>query len=139
MSEAVIGPSAAMLDAMADLWRLRPPGPDNIFKHPAFMRLRESCRDGYPGAGKTGPAFALSTALRALGMPCHLQDAAAHLALPVEEAAAGLDAALRSTQSTRVHMAPLDLAADLPPLAFGSARVCRLTPTSCAPWSTNVG
>ncbi|WP_287378565.1 hypothetical protein [Mesorhizobium sp.] len=35
MSEAVIGPSAAMLDAMADLWRLRPPGPDNIFKHPS--------------------------------------------------------------------------------------------------------
>lgn len=128
MSEVVIGPSAAMLDAMADLWRLRPPGPDNILKHPAFVRLRETCRDGYPGAGKTGPAFALSTALRALGMPCHLQDAAAHLALPVEEAAAGLDAALRATQSTRVHMAPLDLAADLPPLAFGSAKVCRLTP-----------
>lgn len=127
MSEAVVGPSAAMLDAMADLWRLRPPGPENILKHPAFVRLREVCRDGYPGAGETGPAFALSAALRALGLPCHLQAAAAHLALPVEEAAAGLDAALRATQSTRVHLAPLDLAADLPPLAFGSAKVCRLT------------
>ncbi|WP_280940271.1 hypothetical protein [Mesorhizobium loti] len=42
MSEAVIGPSAAMLDAMADLWRLRPPGPDNILKRPAFVRLREA-------------------------------------------------------------------------------------------------
>ncbi|MBW9076416.1 hypothetical protein JNB84_00505 [Rhizobium pusense] len=127
MSGEVIGPSAAMLDAIADLWRLCPPGPDNILKHPAFVRLREACRDGYPGAGKTGPDFALSTALRALGLPCHLQGAAAYLALPVEKAATGLDAALRATQSIRVHLAPLDLGDDLPPLAFGSAKVCRLT------------
>lgn len=77
-------PSAAMLAAMTELWRLRPPGPDNILAHPAFMRLRETCRDGYPNAGKKGPNFALSTALRALGLPCHLQKATAHLALPVE-------------------------------------------------------
>ncbi len=127
MSEAVIGPSAAMLEAMTDLWRLRRPGPEHILKHPAFVRLREVCRDGYPGAGKTGPAFALSTALRALGLPCHLQGETAHLALPVEEAARSLDAALRATRSTRMHLAPLDLADDIPPLAFGSAKVCRLT------------
>ena len=125
MSET--GPSMAMLTAMTDLWRLRPPGPDNILAHPAFMRLRETCRDGYPNAGEKGPNFALSTALRALGLPCHLQKDTAHLALPVEEAAKGLDAALRDTQARRVHLAPLDLAADLPPLAFGQARVCRLS------------
>jgi hypothetical protein len=62
-----------------------------------------------------------------LGLPCHLQKGAAHLALPVEEAAKGLDAALRATQVRRIHLAPLDLAADLPPLAFGAAKVCRLT------------
>ncbi|WP_320188720.1 hypothetical protein RMS29_025375 (plasmid) [Agrobacterium rosae] len=127
MSEALLGPSAEMLDAIAALWQLRPPGPDNILKHPAFVRLRDACRDGYPGAGNTGPTFALSTALRSLGLPCHLKAAAAKLALPVQEAAAGLDAALRANGSTRVHLAPLDLAADLPPLAFGAARVCRLT------------
>lgn len=127
---SVVGdvPSPAMLGAMAELWRLSPPGPDNILAHPAFVRLREACRDNYSGTGKTGPAFALSTALRALGLLCHLQKDAAHLALPVDEAAAGLDAALRSTRSTRVHLAPLDLADDLSPVAFGPAKLCRLTP-----------
>jgi hypothetical protein len=128
MSVVVDGPSSAMLGAMAELWRLSPPGPDNILAHPAFVRLREACRDNYSGTGKTGPAFALSTALRALGLPCHLQKDAAHFALSVEEAAAGLDAALRSARSTRVHLAPLDLADDLSPLAFGPAKLCRLTP-----------
>jgi len=127
MRAAATGPSAAMLTALTDLWRLRPPGPDNILAHPAFERLREVCRDGYPNAGKKGPAFALSTALRALGLPCHLQKDMAHLALPVEEAAKGLDAALHATQARRIHLAPLDLAADLPPLVFGSAGVRRLT------------
>ncbi|WP_249734954.1 hypothetical protein [Bradyrhizobium sp. sGM-13] len=122
MSET--GPSMAMLTAMTDLWRLRPPGPDNILAHPAFVRLRETCRDGYPNAGKKGPAFALSIALRALGFPCHLRKDTAHLALPVEEAAKGLDAALRATRTRHIHLAPL---------AFGPARVCRLTATKgCA-------
>jgi hypothetical protein len=66
--------------------------------------------------------------LRALGLPCHLQGASEDLALPVEEAAAGLDLALLATQSIRIYLAPLDLAPDLPTLAFGSAKVCRLTP-----------
>ncbi|MEK9285316.1 hypothetical protein MTR72_37880 [Bradyrhizobium sp. ISRA442] len=116
-----------MISAMSDLWRLRPPGPDNILAHPAFVRLREVCRDGYPNAGKKGPGFALSTALRALGLPCDLQKDAAHLALSVEKAAKGLDAALRATHAKRVYLVPLNLAADLPPLAFGSAKLCRLT------------
>ncbi len=121
------GPSTAMLTAMTDLWRLRPPGPDNILAHPAFVRLRETCRDGYPNARKKGPNFALSTALRALGLPCHLQKGTAHLALSVEEAAKGLDAALRATRAKRIHLVPLDLAADLPSVVFGSAKVGRLT------------
>lgn len=127
MSEAVTGPSGAMISAMSDLWRLRPPGPDNILAHPAFERLREACRDGYPNAGRKGPAFALSTALRALGLPCGLQNRTVHLALPVEEAAIALDTAMRATHAKRVHLVPLDLSADLPSIAFGSARVGRLT------------
>jgi hypothetical protein len=127
MNEAATGPSSAMISAMSDLWRLRPPGPDNILAHPAFERLREACRGGYSNAGKKGPAFALSTALRALGLPCGLQKETAHLSLPVEEAAKGLDAAMRATFAKRIHLVPLDLAADLPSIAFGSARVGRLT------------
>ena len=127
MSEAATSPSSAMISAMSDLWRLHPPGPDNILAHPAFERLREACRDGYPNAGKKGPAFALSTALRALGLPCGLQKETVHLALPVEEAAKGLDAALRATCAKRLHLVPLDLAADLPSIAFGTAKLGRLT------------
>lgn len=127
MNEAATGPSNAMISAMSDLWRLRPPGPDNILAHPAFERLREACRDGYSSAGKKGPAFALSTALRALGLPCSLQKETAHLALPVEEAAKGLDAAMRATSAKRIHLVPLDLAADLPSIAFGPAKIGLLT------------
>jgi hypothetical protein len=127
MNEAATGPSSAMISAMSDLWRLRPPGPDNILAHPAFERLREACRDGYSNAGKKGPAFALSTALRALGLPCCLQKETSHLALSIEEAAEGLDAALRATRAKRIHLVPLDLAADLPSIAFGPAKLGRLT------------
>lgn len=116
-----------MISAMSDLWRLRPPGPDNILAHPAFERLREACRDGYPNAGKRGPAFALSTALRALGLPCGLRKETTHLSLPVEEAAKGLDAAMRTTSAKRIHLVPLDLADDLPSLVFGPAKLGRLT------------
>ncbi|MCB1463209.1 MAG: hypothetical protein KDJ90_12480 [Nitratireductor sp.] len=127
MSEAATGPSSAMISAMSDLWRLHPPGPDNILAHPAFERLREACRDGYPNAGKRGPAFALSTALRALGLPCGLRKETAGLSLTVEEAAKGLDAAMRATSAKRIHLVPLDLAADLPSIAFGPAKLGRLT------------
>jgi hypothetical protein len=127
MSEAANGPSTAMISAMSDLWGLRPPGPDNILAHPAFERLREACRDGYPNAGKKGPAFALSAALRALGLPCGLRKETVHLSLSVEEAAKGLDAAMRATSAKRIHLVPLDLAADLPSIAFGPAKVGRLT------------
>lgn len=127
MSEGATSPSDAMISAMSDLWRLRPPGPDNILAHPAFERLRESCRDGYPNAGKRGPAFALSAALRALGLPCGMRKESAHLSLPVEAAAMGLDAAMRATHAKRLHLVPLDLAADLPRIAFGPAKLGRLT------------
>lgn len=127
MSEEAAGPHSAMIAAMSDLWRLRPPGPDNVLAHPAFERLREACRDSYLNAGKKGPAFALSTALRALGLPCGLRKETAHLALPLEEAAKALDAAMRATHAKRIHLVPLDLAADLPSIAFGSAKLGRLT------------
>jgi len=87
------GPSDEMISALADLWHLRPPGPENILKEPAFLRLREACRDGYPNMGCSGPNFALSTALRSLGLPCLLSPNAAPLALSVADAAVLLDAA----------------------------------------------
>lgn len=127
MCETTPGPSDAMVKAMSELWRLPPPGPENILAHPAFERLREVCRDEYTNAGKKGPTFALSTGLRSLGLPCFLQKGTAHLSLPVEQAAKSLDAAMRATKAKRVHIVPLDLATDLPSIAFGSAKVERLT------------
>lgn len=127
MSEVANAPSSAMTSALADLWRLRAPGPDNILEHPAFERLREACRDSYPNVGNKGLAFALSTALRALGIPYGLRKETAHLVLSVEEAAKELDAAMRATHVRRIHLVPLDLAADLPSIAFGPAKVGRLT------------
>lgn len=116
-----------MVEAMADLWRLSPPGPDNLLAAPAFGRLREACRDGYSNAGKTGPAFALATALRSLGLPCTLSAGSAELALPIDEAARRLDQGLRATQARRLHLAPLDMAENLPAMAFGPAQVRRFT------------
>src|SRR3954467_12233948 len=91
------GPSEEMMKAVTELWQLLPPGPDNILAEPAFIRLRDACRDGYPNAGTSGPAFALATALRALGLPCGLHRETEHLAYSVEEAIRSLDAALRAT------------------------------------------
>jgi hypothetical protein len=69
MDDAAPGPSEVMVQAMAELWRMKPPGLDNLLAAPAFVRLREACRDGYPNAGKKGPTLALATALRSLGLP----------------------------------------------------------------------
>lgn len=125
MSAPANGPSSEMISAITDLWRLRPPGPENMLAYPAFERLRDACRDGYPNVGSKGPAFALSTALRALGLPCSLQKANAHLTMPPALAVQELDTALRASHARRVHLAPLDLADELPSLNFGSATLRR--------------
>lgn len=120
--------------ALAELWQLKPgshASPANtseIRKHPAFLRLREVCRDEYPNSGKRGPDRALMKALQSLGIPAGLPTEHSHLALSVEKAAKALDTALRANQVRRIHLAPLDLAVKLPLLSFGSAKVCRPTP-----------
>jgi hypothetical protein len=71
MSEdAKIGslPPAPLREAVAALWRIRPPGPPNLFKAEEFVRLSEACASLHPDA-PSGP-FALSNALDALGLPC---------------------------------------------------------------------
>ncbi len=51
MGELGSKPSDEMMTALSELWRVRPPGPDNILAHPAFVKLREACRVAYPNAG----------------------------------------------------------------------------------------
>lgn len=106
------------------LWHIPRPGPDNLMSAPAFVALSELCSTRY-GVGK--PKFALSTALRSLGLPCQLPAKQAALALDPQSAVAVLDAAFRAKMAVRRYICPLDLADTLPPLRFGNARVMRFT------------
>lgn len=112
--------SPAMIAAVEAVWRLPRPGPDNLLASPQFVALSELCQAEY-GNGK--PVFALSTALRSLGLPCHLPVNKAALSLDPASAADAIDEACRRETTLRRHMCPLDLADEMPVLSFGSARV----------------
>jgi hypothetical protein len=115
--------------ALAELWQIRFPGPENVLKAPAFNRLQKICQSEY-NAGS--PAFALSNALRALGAPYALPEELVHLSLPVDHAAERLDASLRSTSSEIRHLVPLDMAEELPELRFGNCEVRRFSEAELA-------
>lgn len=109
--------------AVAALWRIPPPGPDNLLAAPAFVALAELCSERY-GGGKA--AFALHNAVQALGLPCGRTGRQGPPLDPVT-VAAQLDAAYTRKTITRRHLCPLDLADDLPPLAFGRARIAQFS------------
>lgn len=113
-----------LLDAVATLWRIPAPGPDNLLSAPAFAALSEHCARRY-GRGKA--TFALNNALRSLGLPCTLTADTSTLALDIPAAARALDAAYMRHSTVRRHICPLDLADNLPPVAFGGARVAEFT------------
>ena len=116
--------STSMITAVEALWRIPRPGPDNLLAAPSFVTLSELCRAEYGG---DKPVFALSTALRSLGLPCHLPAKRAGVALDPVSAANAIDAAYRRKTTLRRHLCPLDLADELPPLRFGSARVAEFS------------
>jgi hypothetical protein len=116
--------SPSMSSAIEALWRIPRPGPDNLLAAPAFVALSEVCQADY-GGGK--PTFALSTALRSLGLPCHLSADRASLSLDPVTAADAIDATYRRKTTLLRHMCPLDLADDLPALNFGNARVAKFS------------
>ncbi len=111
-----------LIAAVEKVWQIPRPGPDNLLKAPAFVALSALC-DRLYGAGS--PKFALSTALRSLGLPCQLPAEQAGLALDPATAATALDAAFGRKIAVRRHLCPLDLADDLAPLAFGRSRVAQ--------------
>ncbi|MBN9515878.1 MAG: hypothetical protein KIT25_02525 [Enhydrobacter sp.] len=113
-----------LLDALAALWRIPRPGPTNLLSAPAFVALSELCDRRYSRGKAT---FALSSALRSLGLPCGLPLDQAGLALDLPTAAAALDAAYSRRITVRRHICPLDLADDLPPMSFGNTRVAQFT------------
>jgi hypothetical protein len=114
--------SPSIIAAVEALWRIPRPGPDNLLAAPSFVALSEACRAEY-GGGK--PVFALSTALRSLGLPCHLPANGAGLSLDPVSAANAIDETYKRKTTLRRHLCPLDLADELPVMNFGSARVAR--------------
>jgi hypothetical protein len=119
---------ATLTEAVAALWRVPPPGPDNLSSDPRFIRLRDCCESLYSKTKSyVALSFALSNALRALGLPCGLEPANAHLALPAEAAAGQLDAAFRRTRASRLYLCPLNLAGELPLLKFGPNSIWKFT------------
>lgn len=111
-----------LLEAVAALWRIPAPGPDNLLAAPQFVALEELCRARY-GGGKAG--FALHNAVRSLGLPCATSGLRSELTLSTAAVAAELDTAYRRKTTVRRHLCPLDLADDLPSLTFGPARLAR--------------
>jgi hypothetical protein len=64
---------APLTEAIKALWRIPPPGPNNLLSDLRFIRLRDTCESLYPRAkSKDALSFALSNALRALGLPAGL-------------------------------------------------------------------
>lgn len=117
-------PDPMLVAAIADLWRIPRPGPDNLLAAPRFIALRDLCAERFGGAKAP---FALNSALHAMGMPCHLPRGQEELTVDVTIAAARIEAAFRQETVVRRHLCPLDLADDLPPIAFGPARLARFT------------
>jgi len=119
-----VTPDPAILAAVQALWRLPPPGPDSLQSAPAFVALTAACEAKF---GKGRARFAVSTALRSLGLPCTLPSDRRALALDPIEAALALEAAFTQTSAVRRHLCPLDLAEDLPSLQYGRAKVAQFS------------
>lgn len=114
---------ATLVAALERLWRLHRPGPDNLLAAPAFLALNDLCRARFGGGDAK---FALSTALRSLGLPCNLPAEQAALTLSPSAAAEALEAAFLQKTVERCYLCPLDLADDLPTLGFGRTRVMQV-------------
>ena len=111
-------------EALAAVWQIPRPGPDNLLADPAFASLSKLCNLLY-GGGKS--ALGLSNALSSLGLPCRLPATQANLALDLSTAAEALRQAFTRKKSMRRYLCPLGLADDLPPLTFGGSQVARFS------------
>lgn len=115
------GPSEALIEAIADLWRI-PTAAMSLFPTREFKRLSKTCQTDYPSAYE--PRFALANAVLALGHPCYSVAPTQPL-----EAARLLDRAFRATRCCQRHLVPLNLARELPALTFGPVTLARFSET----------
>lgn len=91
---------------------------------PAFLRLAGLCQTRYPHI-RSGSMlrFSLASALRQLGLACLVGGQGTGLSASAAEILDGLDKAIQSTASRRLHLCPLDLASPLPEISFGPNQV----------------
>jgi hypothetical protein len=117
--------------AIEALWRMPTPGPSNLMSAPEFVILRDICLRLYPNAQQSKGALgvALSNALQGLSLPCMLSQVNTVHTQPSQIVAAALDAAFQMRQASRMHLCPLDLAGNLPYVAFGPNRIQTFTPS----------
>lgn len=110
--------------ALAPLWSIASPGPNNLSQSSAYIAFKQFCVDSFPAADKgIGFLFGLSDALRSAGLPCLMSKP--RLASTIEEGARAIIAAFEASTVRRTYICPLDLADTLPPMVFGHATVRR--------------
>src|SRR5580704_4518789 len=107
---------AELIAAVDAVWRMPPPGPENLLSDPRFLALGEALTQRH-GGGKA--PFALSNALRGLGLPCAGRSGDRAAAGDPATIAAALDIAFAATTTLRRHLCPLDFADELPAVSFG--------------------
>jgi hypothetical protein len=115
-------PDPGLLSAVEEVWRILPPSPDSLLRHPAVKHLTDICTERYGGGARMG--FSVLQLLRALGMPAGLKDKP-EVALAASDAAERLERGLVATRALQRYLVPLDMADELPELVFGPARVGR--------------
>lgn len=127
-AEAIVTPPSAVVAALEALWQLPAPGPTDLLKAPAFVRLREACQASYPDTGWDQTlGLALINALRSLGLPCLVQATEPAASTLTERSVQALHVAFQARSMRRTHLCPLDLASELPVLQFGAGSVRRFT------------
>lgn len=110
--------SSELVELLAAVSRI-PKGAGYAFDHPAFVALREWARRVCPNArSKDGLSFALSHALDRLNLSPSTRRADASIN-EITQAAERLAQALSAKRIWRTHLCPLDMADELPNLAFG--------------------
>lgn len=116
-----------LLTAVGEVWRIPAPISDNLLAHPAIQHLTALCTARFGGGERM--RFSVIQALRSLGLPAeHVGEAP----LGVAQATQSLEEGFSRTSALQRHLIPLDLAADLPPLTFGTNRIARFTASELA-------
>ncbi|WP_421423731.1 hypothetical protein [Agrobacterium rosae] len=115
---------AEFIHELEQLARLAQTDVNHLQNSPVFLRFVELCQGRYPHvASGSMLRFSLASALQQLGLACLVGGRDSRLAASAVEISAGLDMAIRSTASRRLHLCPLDLASRLPTISFGPNQV----------------